>query len=102
MRTKLRRQGLDKIKEKEQNIKNELFKKYFNYESPSNMYNILSNTKNTEKHNTLVNLIKISLIDLKKDIQNTSKDNVYKIEGMNKIADIAELILYFNNDDQYG
>ena len=102
MRTKLRRQGLDKIKEKEQNIKNELFKKYFNYESPSNMYNILSNTKNTEKHNSLVNLIKISLIDLKKDIQNTSKDNVYKIEGMNKIADIAELVLYFNNDDHYG
>ena len=25
-----------------------------------------------------------------------------KIEEMNKIADIVELILYFNNDDKYG
>ena len=42
------------------------------------------------------------MIDLQKDIENTSKDDVNKIEEMNKIADIAELILYFNNNDQYG
>ena len=47
-----------------------------------------------------VELIKIELIDLKKDIVNTSKDDVNKIEEMNKIADIVELILNFNNDDQ--
>ena len=41
------------------------------------------------------------MIDLKKDIGNTSKD-VNKIEEMNKIADVAELILEFNNDDQQG
>ena len=29
-----------------------------------------------------------------------SKDDVGKISKMNKIADIAELILYFNNEDQ--
>ena len=51
-RIKLRKQKLDKIKEKEQNINNELFKKYFNYQSPSQMYNVLSDTKNAEKHNT--------------------------------------------------
>ena len=67
-RTKLRRHGLDKIKEKKQNINSELFKKYFNYESPSNIYNILSNIKNKKTHNTLVNLIKSGLFDLKKDI----------------------------------
>ena len=42
------------------------------------------------------------MIDFKKDIKNTSKDDVNKIEEMNKIADIVELILYFNNDDKYG
>ena len=29
-----------------------------------------------------------------------SKDDVGKISKMNKIADIAELILYFDNEDQ--
>ena len=49
-RTKLKRQRLNKIKEKEQNINNELFKHYFKYLSPSNMYNTLSDVKNTERH----------------------------------------------------
>ena len=63
------------------------------------MYNTLSDTKSAENHHTLVNLIKSGFFDLKEKIQNTSKDNVNKIEKMNKIADIVELILYFNNDD---
>ena len=50
-RTILKRQRLNKIKEKEQNINNELFKHYFKYLSPSNMYNTLSDRKNTERHN---------------------------------------------------
>ena len=44
------------------------------------MYNTLSNTKNTEKHNIQVNLIKSGLINLQKEIENTSKDDVNKIE----------------------
>ena len=64
-RTKLRKQRLDEIKRKEQNINNELFKKYFtDYQSPSKMYNGLSDTKYTENHNIQVNLIKSGLIDL--------------------------------------
>ena len=51
---------------KEQNINNELFKYYFNYQSPSKMHNTLNDTKNTEKYNIQVNLIKSSLIDLQK------------------------------------
>ena len=67
------------------------------------MYNSLSDTKNTAKHNIQVNLIKSGLIDLKKDNGNASKNDVNKIEEMNKIADTVELILYFNNhDDQQG
>ena len=42
------------------------------------------------------------MINFKKDIENESKDDVNKIDEMNKIADIAELILYFNNDEQEG
>ena len=63
------------------------------------MYNASSDMKNTESHNIEVNLIKSDLIDLKKDIGNASKDDVNKIEEMNKIVDIAELILSFNDDD---
>ena len=76
-----------------------MFKYYFNYSSPSKIYNVSSDTKNTESHNIEVNLIKSDLIDLKKDIGNASKDDVNKIEEMNKIVDIAELILSFNDDD---
>ena len=36
--------------------------------------------------------------DLREGIGNASKD-VNKIEEMDKIADIVELILYFNNDN---
>ena len=39
---------------------------------------------------------------LKKDIENVSKNDVNKIEKMNKIADIAELILHFNAEEQKG
>ena len=102
-RAKLRKQRFDEIVEKEKTINLKLFKKYFNYQNPSNMYNSLSDTKNTAKHNIQVNLIKSGLIDLKKDNGNASKNDVNKIEEMNKIADTVELILYFNNhDDQQG
>ena len=70
-----------KLKEKKQNINNDLFKKYFTiYQSPSNMYNILNKVKGSKENDTRVNLIKSSLIDLKKVIINTSKDDVNKIE----------------------
>ena len=66
-RKKLKRQKLDETERKEQNINNDLFKKYFNiYHSPNNMYIILNKTKNTEEHNTRVKVMKSSLIDLKK------------------------------------
>ena len=58
--------------------------------------------KTQKKNNIQVNLINNDLISLKRDIGNESKDDINKIEDMNKIADIAELILYFNNDDQQG
>ena len=44
-------------------MNNELFKKYFKYQSLSKMYNALSDTKNTEEYNIKLNLIKSSLKD---------------------------------------
>ena len=62
------------------------------------IYNVLSKTKNTERNNIQVSLIKSELSDLKKDIGNPSKDDVGRIGKMNKIADIVELIFYFNEE----
>ena len=58
----------------------------------------MSKTKNTERNNIQVSLIKSELSDLKKDIGNASKDDVGRIGKMNKIADIVELIFYFNEE----
>ena len=99
-RTNLRRQELEIIKEKEKNMDNGLIKKYFKYQSPNNMYNTLSDINNTEEGNIQVNLTKSGLIDLKKDIRNTSKDAVNKIEEMYKVADIVELVPNFDEKKQ--
>ena len=42
------------------------------------------------------------MVNLKKDIENVSKDNAKKIETLNKIRNIVDLILYFNNEHQEG
>ena len=42
------------------------------------------------------------MIDLKKDTRNTFKDDINKIEEMNKIADVVELILNFNKKYKEG
>ena len=55
---KLRRQKSNEIKEKEQNINNDLFKEYFKYQSPSDMYKKLNEPKNTEINQIRVNSIK--------------------------------------------
>ena len=66
------------------------------------MHKKLTETKNTNEHNIRVNLIKSGLIDLKKDIGNASTDYVNEIEEMNKIVDIVELILNFDEQNQGG
>ena len=58
-RIKSRKERLDEIKIKEQNINNEMFKKYFPaYQSPSNMYKKLSATENAEINKIKVDSIK--------------------------------------------
>ena len=99
-RKKLGRGRYDEIKRKEQNINNELFKVYFtDYQSPSNMYKKLSKTKE-EVNEVRVDSIKEVLYKLQRIINDTPKDNTFKIEENGKIIDIVERILYFNQLNQ--
>ena len=101
--TKLRRERLDEIKRKEQNINNELFKEYFtDYESPSNMYKKLSETENAEINKTKVDFIKKILSRLQRTIDYVPKYNTFKIGENEKIIDTVERILDFNDKIQSG
>ena len=79
-RTKLRRQRFNEIAENEKTIDLELFRKYFGYLIPSNIYKVLSDTKITKGNKTQADLIKNNLTNLKTDTENTPKDEVNKIE----------------------
>ena len=101
-RTKLRWGRFGEIKRKEQNINNELFKKYFtDYQSPSNMYKKLSKTEGTVNE-VRVDSIKKVISKLQRIIDYIAKDNAFKIEKNEKIMDIVERILEFNNNTQSG
>ena len=94
-RIKLRRGRSDEIKRKEQNINNELFKKYFtDYQNPSNMYKKLSETKGAVNE-VRVDSIKKVLSTLQRIIDYVLKDNASKSEENEKIIDIVERILDF-------
>ena len=58
------------------------------------------NKAETETNKAKVGFIENGMTNLKKDIENVSKDHVDKIEEMNKTAYIIEFILYFNKNDQ--
>ena len=97
-----------KLLKKKKMIDSNLLNYYFKYSGTSNMYKQL-NEEDTENNQVKVDFIKDDMTQKmfyqkktlsKKDIENASKDDVDKIEKMNKIADIVELILYFNNEDQ--
>ena len=45
------------IAEEETDINEELFKRHFNFQRPSNIFNSLNNTNDIEKNNKLVDVI---------------------------------------------
>ena len=96
-RTKLRRYILDEIAKQRKTVDLNLCDYYFKYSSLSNMYKEL-NEREAEKNKVKVHFIEDDMTNLKKDIENASKDEAEKIETLNKIKDIVELILYFNNE----
>ena len=76
-----------------------MFNYYFKYSNPSGRK---LNEVDTENNIVKVNFIKVYFTDSKKYIENAPKYDVDKIEKMNKIVDIVETILFFNNEDQQG
>ena len=73
-KTELRRERLDEIKRKEQNINNKFFKEYFtDYQSPSNMYRNLSKTENAKINKTKVNFIEKILSKLQRTVDYVRK-----------------------------
>ena len=99
---KLRTERLDELKRKEQNINNELLKEYFtNYQNPSNMYKKLIQTEGAVNEVRIDDIKKI-LSKLLRIVDYVPKDNTSKIEENEKIIDIVERILEFNNKIQSG
>ena len=68
-RIKFKKQRLSETERKEQYMNNDLFKKYFKYQSPNDMHKQLNKTKNIETNKIRVNLIKSSLINFKKTLE---------------------------------
>ena len=84
-RAKLRKQRLNEIKRKEQNIK--LLKYYFTkYQSPSNIYKELINRESITNE-FQINLTEAKLAKLKVIIENTPKKEEDKMKENNKVTD---------------
>ena len=68
---------------------------------PSDMLVFLNKKNDTEMKNQLVNLINSGLKDLKEEIKKMSKVEI-EIEIPDKIVEIVEKILKFNEQNQQG
>ena len=89
------------VNKKETGINSKLFKKYFNFQRPSDMLKFVYITNDRKKNNRLVIMIKSGSSDLRKEIENMSEKEK-QIEKPNGIVDIAEKILEFNDQIQRG
>ena len=89
------------INKEELAINKELFKRYFNFQRPSETLTFVYNTNDKKKNNDLINVIKRGLSDLKNEIEKMSK-NETEIEKPDKTVDIFEKILQFNRQNQEG
>ena len=94
------KEWLLKLKKKEKNINNELFRKYFtNYQSPGDMYKKLQKTEG-ERNENQVYAIKKVFNKMKKKIERVPENKTFMIEENEKIIDIVDNILYFNQSGQ--
>ena len=88
------------ITDEEIDLNEELFKKYFKIQRPSDILMYLK-TNDKEKNNELVNMINSGLKDLKDEIKKMSKEEK-EIEDPESIVEIVEEILKFNKQNQEG
>ena len=91
----------ERINKQETDINLELFKKHFNFQRPSDIFNYLNNINDIEKNSKLVNVIISGLKDLKKEIKKMSEE-VRKTEKPDKILKIVEEILRLYKQKQEG
>ena len=95
---KLRRQRLDIINKKKENINNEFFNNYFRYLNQSIMLKILRDASD-ERNKDLVESINEKLTKMKNIVKNVPK---YRFEEDKKIIDIVERILELNSENRLG
>ena len=77
-----------------------MFEKYFNNVVPSALAKELFETKDKNKNNKFVNVIKSGLRDLKDEIKKKMSEDEKEIEQPNKILKIVEEILDFDKKIQ--
>ena len=84
------------IEDELKSISYKLFKKHFHFVSPTAFTKQLYETKNKNKNNELVKVIKSGLTDLNDEIETMSKEEIEN-EKPDKILKIVKEILNFNN-----
>ena len=65
---------IKQITDEETDINDEIFKKYFKVQRPSDILTYLNRTNDKEKKNELVNLINSGIKDLKEEIKKMPKE----------------------------
>ena len=89
------------IAEKETDINEELFKRYFGFQKPSDTFNSLIDTNDIERNSKLVVSIISVLKEFKEEITKMSEQE-RRIENPDKIVEIVKDILKFNKQKQEG
>ena len=89
------------INKEEIDLNEELFKKHFGFQRPSDMLMLLNKTNDKEKNSELVKAIISGLKDSKEEIKNMSKEE-REVKNPESIVKIVEVILKFNKQDQEG
>ena len=89
------------IAEEETDVNEELFKRHFDFQRPSDIFNSLNNINDIKKNNKLVDVIISGLKDLKKETKEMSEEEKEN-EKPDKILKIVREILKFNKQNQEG
>ena len=90
------------IKKEEKDVNNLLFKHYFSKcQNPSDMYKKLHETKGKENEDQVYSIKEI-LDKIKNKIKHLPENKISMIEGNEKIINIVEHVLYFNQLEQQG
>ena len=77
-------------------IDTKLFREYFEYLNPSDMYKNSNKTTGLEENKAQVNTIKNRLANLMEAFISNPTSDAKKIENRNQMLEIVERILYFN------